>query len=556
MTLPENVVPAIYVDPGVERYRHNPFIESLPQIKSIKEVRDTLQGEVRFNPKDIFSKNEVRVHEIAGLLDDFFQPIGSHLQLEEKISIMIRSGYVGRNISDGSLNTQLQNGYERIMSGDLNAFRFKTKRSTAQSLTLIGVSGCGKSTTLNRILAMYPDAIYHEKYNFIQIPYLIIQCPFNGSLKNLCLNFFRALDRVINSNFEKKYTRNRLSPDVLLTLMAQAANSNAIGLLVIDEIQRLSQKRSDDREDMLEFFVQLVNVIGIPVVLVGTPKARPIFEVELQSARRSAGFGSLFWSPMKNLPATVDLKTGKTRPSEWIAFTDKLWRYQWLRKRDEVISDEIRDCWFELSQGVLDIAVKLFVLAQMRAIATRKECISVNLLRQVYQDELKPVHLVLDALRSNDPTRIAKYSDLRLHDIDKRILELSQEITKAKTSQDEDIDRFNGNEQALRLLNLLKAMDCDSDLLIPFVQRAFDEYPNLSVRALMPIVLKWYEDIPNKPLPLQRGKNSTINSKHWCELEKQDLRFQYAQCDGKDMHQTMRCNDLIFNMESWLLDMN
>ena len=103
-----------------------------------------------------------------------------------------------------------------------------------------------------------------------------------------------------------------------------------------------------------------------------------------------------------------------------MAFTDKLWQYQWLQQRDENLSDEVRDCWFELSQGVLDIVVKLFVLAQLRAIATRIERITPQLLRQVYEDELKPVHAMLAALRSKDPELIARYSDLSIPDIEQR----------------------------------------------------------------------------------------------------------------------------------------
>ncbi len=38
---------------------------------------------------------------------------------------------------------------------------------------------------------------------------------------------------------------------------------------------------------MLNFFVTLVNTIGLPVILVGTPKARDIFEKDFRSARRS-----------------------------------------------------------------------------------------------------------------------------------------------------------------------------------------------------------------------------------------------------------------------------
>ncbi|MGZ4979436.1 MAG: hypothetical protein ACXV8O_20045 [Methylobacter sp.] len=62
--------------------------------------------------------------------------------------------------------------------------------------------------------------------------------------------------------------------------------------------------------------------------------------------------------------------------------------------------------------------MKLFVLAQMRAIVTRTERVTPQLMKKVYDDELKPVHPMLAALRSGDPERIAQYSDLTIPDID------------------------------------------------------------------------------------------------------------------------------------------
>lgn len=552
MPLPKHFVPAIYKDPGVESYRGNPFIEALPKLYSVKDIRDVLKGNVVFNPSDIFSKDRERPHEIASLLDDFFQPIGNHMQLEEKLSILIRRGYVGRNIADGSLNTHLQNGYERLMTGELSSYRFPTGASTARSLSVIGVSGCGKSTTINRLLSIYPQAIYHEEYHAIQIPYLKIECPFNGSLISLCLNFFQELDKVLGSNLKKKYGKGRLGAPTLLAMMAQSANKKAIGVLVIDEIQRLTRKRSAGREEMMEFFVELVNTIGIPVVLVGTPKARPIFEIELQSGRRSAGFGSLIWEPMKNLPARIDPKTGNTKPSEWIAFTNKLWKYQWLRKRDETLSDELRDCWFDLTQGVLDLAVKLFVLAQLRAIATKQERLTVQTFKKVYQDEFKPVHKMLAALRSNDPEKIAQYSDLRLHDIDKRLLALNQQITESRDSESSTTERFGGNEQALRLFHLLEAMDCKSELVGPLVEKAFEDYPDLTMQELMPIVLNWYNQPPEDKKTAPKPKSKVIKPKQWLELDKEDLRYQYALNEGEDTYKSMKANNLIFDMKRWI----
>lgn len=236
MPLPENFVDAIYTDPGVARYRGNPLIEALPPIMDLQDLKVKLSGKVDFDPKDCFEKGHLRTHQISALLDDFFQPLSIHKQLEEKISIMIRGGYVGRNIADGSLNTKMQEGYRRIQEGVASDFRFSQSNSTARSLSLIGCSGSGKSTTLNRILATYPEVIFHPKYNFIQLPYLRIECPSNGSLKSLCLNFFREVDRTIESNYEQRYAQKRLGTEVLLSMMGQVATQRAIGVLVIDEI--------------------------------------------------------------------------------------------------------------------------------------------------------------------------------------------------------------------------------------------------------------------------------------------------------------------------------
>ncbi|MEK5749981.1 ATP-binding protein, partial [Acinetobacter nosocomialis] len=87
---------------------------------------------------------------------------------------------------------------------------------TALSYSLIGCSGSGKSTTLHRILNLYPQVIYHEKYNFMQLVYLKIDCPHDGSLKNLCLHFFKAIDVALGTDFERKVALKRLGIEALL----------------------------------------------------------------------------------------------------------------------------------------------------------------------------------------------------------------------------------------------------------------------------------------------------------------------------------------------------
>jgi hypothetical protein len=552
VNLPRNVRKAIYRDPGIPKYHDNPFIEALTPIMSTSQIRDGLTGKVNFDPKEVQWDANKRMHLIAQLLDDFFQPLANHLQLESKLSIMIRQGYVGRNPIDGSLNEHMQNGYERVQTGKLEVFRFEHAKSTARSLSIIGCSGCGKSSTLTRLLSTYPQVLYHEKLNFTQIVYLKIDCPHDGSLKSMCHHFFRAIDCLLQTNYEKKYAQKRNSVETLLALMSQIANVHAIGVLVIDEIQHLNRSSSGGTEKMLNFFVTLVNVIGLPVIMVGTPKARPIFELDLRSARRGAGFGALFWEPMKGSLPKKDPKTGKMIKTEWVAFTDKLWRYQWLAQRDDVLSDEVRSCWYDLSQGVLDIVIKLFVLAQIRAIFTKTERITVKLLKQVYEDELKPVHPMLAALRSGDTELIKLYSDLCMPDIDQKILDLSGLIDDAFNDKKQHQLPYAGNQHAQRLHNLLIEMECKSDLIQPLIEKAFKLHPDLTTRKLMPIVLDWYDSLSKESKPVKE-KSKLIRQKDWCALATKDIRFLHSQTSpDANVYDLLKQSKGIFDVTDWL----
>ena len=490
----------------------------------------------------------------------FFQPIDRHIDLEKKLSIMIRQGYVGRNLKDGSLNTRLQNGYERLMSGKDDVVCFPQVNSTALSLAFIGCSGSGKTTTLNKILSTYPQVIYHPEFNFTQIVYLRIDCPHDGSLKSLCLHFFRAIDQALDSNYEQKYALKRHSVETLLNLMRQISNHHAIGLLVIDEIQHLSVNKSGGAEKMLNFFVTLVNTVGLPVIMVGTPKARFIFEGDLRSARRGAGFGSIFWEQMAQEP-NMTLPDGRLYKSEWNSFTDNLWKYQWLKKVDITLSDEIRERWYELSQGILDVVVKLFVLAQLRAIDSGIERITVKLLQTTYDEDLKPIHSMIEALKSGRADRIAQFSDLVVPDIDKKLLQLQSKLGQESAEFDE-ISEYQGHELSIRLHRMLVEMGLDSRLLIPTVNRAVFELPEAGIADLIPIILDWLKEDKIEITSLKsnvKAKGGTkiskpIKQKEWHTLDSDDLRFQFTQREeGEPFYEYLRDNtSLIFEIDDWL----
>ncbi|MDK2123063.1 AAA family ATPase [Parachitinimonas caeni] len=547
MTLPKGMVHAVYKDTGISRYHGNPLIEALPPILDRHQLREGLSGQIAIRPTDIYLDGQTRIHVISQLLDGFFQPLSRHIELESKLSIMLRQGYIGRNLATGELNAHIQNGYERVMQGDLGVFRFEHVESTAKSLAFIGCSGSGKTSSLNRILATYPQLIYHERYNFTQIVFLKIDCPHDGSLKSLCHNFFREIDSVLATNYVRRYVEKRHSVETLLAVMAHIANTHAIGLLVIDEIQHLNVRHSGGAERMLNFFVTLVNEISIPVVMVGTPKARPIFESDLRSARRGAGFGSILWEPLSKPSPDADILR-----TEWGAFTSRLWKYQWLTKASTEISGEICETWYDLSQGIMDVVIKLFVLSQIRAVVTGVECITPILMKRVYQDELKPIHPMMDALRSGDVTKIARYSDLTIPDIDKKILELGN-LLRAKQGSLDGTCKYRGNEQAIRLHNMLVDMGYESDLLEPLISRAFTDHPNLVMKDLMPLILNWYQGAKEEKPTISTFKATAVKKEVWHTLDSHDLRFLFSQAaNEEELHTSLNKAGLFLDTKLWI----
>ncbi|BHH83672.1 AAA family ATPase [Desulforhopalus sp. 52FAK] len=546
MTLPPGVVPAVYRDTGVPEYRGNPFIEALPRRMNQEQVGLLLEENVSFESKDIFKDGSNRVDRIASIVDKFFLPFAEHIRLEEKISVMIRQGYKGRNLQDGSLNSHLQNGYERIMKGDWEAFRFKKAESTALSASLVGCSGCGKSRSLKQIFTGYPQGIFHEEHNFLQIPYLKIDCPFDGSLKSLCINFFRGVDAVLQTNYEQRYALKRHSIEDLVGLMSQVANLHAIGILVIDEIQHLSLQRSGGESKMMNFFVNLVNVIGLPVFLVGTPLANEIFMRDLRSARRSAGFGALFWENMK--PRESE------KHCEWTYFANTLWKNQLLHHREEVLSTELKNLWYDLSQGVLAIVVQLFILCQARAIATGIERIDEKMMKVVYDEELAPVHPMLDALRSGDPEKIIHFSDIKFHNFEKKLFGLRDNNHLQHKREDSHIAERSSyrDEKEELLFNILKSCDIEPQPASDSAKRAFELHPGKNTRELVPIALDLCKP-PISKTPPKTTAAPSIKQKEWHTLESEDLRYKFSQLsEGETMYDQLKKTDMIFDIEQWL----
>jgi hypothetical protein len=265
------------------------------------------------------------------------------------------------------------------------------------------MSGIGKSRTALKILNLYPQVIRHNHYrgqNFthLQLVWLKLECPFDGNPRGLCIEFFKAIDSILGTTYHRDYVRDRRLQDELLSDMATVASNHFLGVLVIDEIQRLSLAKSGGADKMLNFFVHLINTIGVPVNLIGTYKAMSVLSGEFSQMRRGTGQGDMIWDRMAN-------------DEQWKLFVESLWRFQYTKKHCS-LTPNLSDALYEETQGITDFAVKVYMFAQERAIDSGRESITPAIIRSVAKDKLNIPREVLNALKLGDKRILSKFEDV------------------------------------------------------------------------------------------------------------------------------------------------
>lgn len=342
------------------------LVEKMPEMLSGKELYDRLTDLPEYS-EEVRRKSQTERLIALSTLYDIYLPSEMSVEIYSKLYLALL-----RSLQKKGTRAAVQQSYQNH-----NMIIQKESRGIiggSDSFSIVGCSGIGKSSAINRAISIITKnrMIEIEKPVTRIIPCLIVQCPWDASVKSMLLEILRKSDELLETDYYSNALKVRATTDVLIGVVAQVALQH-IGLLIIDEIQNCVTAKGG--KGLVSMLTQLINSSGISIGLIGTPDTLSLLESAFQLARRSLG---LQYNTLSN--------------NEYFnGFCRLLFKYQYVQKGTEV-TPQIVNWLYEHSGGVTSVVVSLIHDAQELAILTGYETLDISMLNQAYDKRMQLLH--------------------------------------------------------------------------------------------------------------------------------------------------------------------
>lgn len=180
-----------------------------------------------------------------------------------------------------------------------NDFEMQTKskgrveNSAPSGFSLLGASGCGKSTAIKELFSNMPQLIaHHPEPGMIipQITYIVVPCVPNSNFKVLYKEIGEAIDFALGNAepcYELLIAKQRNLGDMQMKV-CELIEKFSIGTIVFDEIQLVNFSKNKDNN--YEALLSIVNKTKVALSVVGTEDAYNLLFSRLRNARRSGEY--------------------------------------------------------------------------------------------------------------------------------------------------------------------------------------------------------------------------------------------------------------------------
>ena len=354
-------------DDPIAAYRGNPLIGALGSIRTKEQIRDLLTVKPAYDPEERRLPAHLRPH-VAFALREFFLPGIPHMAAVKEVDLLIRQSYKHRNPLDRKYRRQWARDQK-----DLKEERQLPERYAFMPLgaAVIGPPGTGKTLSIDFAVRKFPPVVEQAylingtRVAFTQIPCLRLNLFQDGSLKSFGREMFDQAEQTLSIPLARDWGVDRATGNRIQSLYFQLCQEFNVGLFAVDEFQFI-QAAHDGTRRALNYFVRLMNCIGVAVIVIGSQATAGLLKENLAASRR-------FLSP---IPPYTPFVTGKV----WDAFFGQMVRYQYVAEMDSLAN--LSAVVLELSGGIPDLAVKLFLLSQMRLFGRTKERLTADVLRE------------------------------------------------------------------------------------------------------------------------------------------------------------------------------
>lgn len=343
------------------------FTTKLPEMKSGNELISALSIIPEYNETICQQNQAVRLMALSDLYQIYI-PSQMSLEIYSKLYLALL-----RSMQKKGTQMAIKQRYENYKA--IQQQSYSGILGGSDSFTIIGTSGIGKSSAISRAISLITEnrIIETDKPYTKIIPCLIVQCPFDSSVKGLLLEILRKVDEELGTDHYIHAIKSRASTTDMLIGAVSSIALNNIGMLVVDEIQNVVNSKNG--KSLIGALTQLINNSGISICMVGTPESTVFFEQAMQLARRSVG---LQYTTMKY-------------DEYFQSFCKIIFKYQFLKNRTEITA-AITEWLYEHSAGVISVVVSLIHDAQEIAILTGKEILNLDTLNEAYQQRLSLLH--------------------------------------------------------------------------------------------------------------------------------------------------------------------
>lgn len=356
------------------------FTTKLPEMKSGNELISALSIIPEYDETICQQNQAVRLMALSDLYQIYI-PSQMSLEIYSKLYLALL-----RSMQKKGTQMSIKQRYENYKA--IQQQSYSGILGGSDSFTIIGTSGIGKSSAISRAISLITEnrIIETDKPYTKIIPCLIVQCPFDSSVKGLLLEILRKVDEELGTDHYIHAVKSRASTTDMLIGAVSSIALNNIGMLVVDEIQNVVNSKNG--KSLIGALTQLINNSGISICMVGTPESTVFFESAMQLARRSVGLQY----------------TTMNYDEYFQSFCKVIFKYQFLKNHTEITA-AITEWLYEHSAGVVSVVISLIHDAQEIAILTGKEVLNLDTLNEAYQQRLTLLHeYIQPSVIQNKPT--------------------------------------------------------------------------------------------------------------------------------------------------------